>query len=201
MPRIYVAVLADYNAGRLTGEWIDLDGMDLETLQDRVTLLLSKSTEPNVTRTCPACSALDATEPDPECELCHGKVEYPSAEEYAIHDHEGFPEGVQPGEYTPLSEIVETVEMLEEHGEAWAAYADHVGREYATKEAFEDAYCGTWDSEQAYAENLLEDMGTIPNDDSVLSQYFDYKAFTRDLFMSDYFSANTSEGVAVFRCN
>lgn len=44
-PRIYVASIADYNAGRLHGHWID-DCTDPAAVHDAITQLLAESTEP-----------------------------------------------------------------------------------------------------------------------------------------------------------
>jgi antirestriction protein len=90
-PRIYVACLASYNNGVLHGAWIDCDGKDADELQDEVNVILRTSRFPNVT-----------VEVD--------GVEVPSAEEFAIHDHEGFFGLV--GEYTPLSDVADIAEVL-----------------------------------------------------------------------------------------
>ena len=90
--------------------------------------------------------------------------------------------------------------LIDEHGEAFAAYADHVGVDYATEESFQDAYCGEWDSEQAYAENLFDELYAHDVPDHI-APYIDYEAFARDLFMGDYFSVERESGVYVFhRC-
>jgi antirestriction protein len=44
-PRIYVASLSDYNAGRLHGAWVEAD-QDAEALQSAVTAMLAASPEP-----------------------------------------------------------------------------------------------------------------------------------------------------------
>jgi len=44
--KIYVASLADYNAGRLHGCWIDLEGSDAETIQEQIDAMLKQSREP-----------------------------------------------------------------------------------------------------------------------------------------------------------
>lgn len=44
-PRIYVASLADYNAGRLHGRWIDAD-QDAEAIHADITAMLAESREP-----------------------------------------------------------------------------------------------------------------------------------------------------------
>jgi antirestriction protein len=59
-PRIYVACLAAYNAGKLHGEWLDLaDYADADELKEAVQEMLARSSEPG-------------------------------AEEHAIHDYENW---------------------------------------------------------------------------------------------------------------
>ena len=121
----------------------------------------------------------------------------PDAEEWAIHDYDGFgPLGLSESE--DIGRVAELGALIAEHGEAFAAYADHVGAEYATEDGFQDAYCGEWDSEQAYAENLFDELYAheVPEH---IAPYIDYEAFTHDLFISDYFSVDRASGVHVFR--
>ena len=109
----------------------------------------------------------------------------PRAEEWAIHDYEGFV-GIRLSEYEDIAKVSEIAGLVTELGVAWALYADHVGLEYATKEGFEEAYQGEWDSEEDFAENLAEDTMEIPEH---LQYYIDYEKLARDLFINDYFSA------------
>jgi len=44
-PRIYVASLADYVAGRLHGRWIDAD-RPIETIREQIAQMLAESKEP-----------------------------------------------------------------------------------------------------------------------------------------------------------
>jgi len=44
-PRIYVASLADYNAGRLHGCWIDAD-QSADAIRDEIAQMLAESKEP-----------------------------------------------------------------------------------------------------------------------------------------------------------
>lgn len=118
----------------------------------------------------------------------------PSAEEYAIHDHEGFGELIS--EYTSLSAVAELCALLDEHGEAFGAYAENVGVEHADAEGFQDAYCGTWDSEEAYAEHLI-DEGVLGEIAGALASYIDTARLARDLFMCDYWRDDATG--AVFR--
>jgi len=165
-PRIYVACLAAYNAGRLHGEWIDAD-QDAEAIHEEIQAMLAKSPEP-------------------------------MAEEWAIHDHEGFG-GLRLSEFEDIERVAEFGQLIAEHGPAFAAYADHVGHDYATGGGFEEAYCGQWESEVAYAEELFDELYAheIPEN---LRCYVDYEAFSRDLFINDCYSVDCPEGgIYVFR--
>ena len=79
------------------------------------------------------------------------KSPIPNAEEWAIHDYEGFG-GLRLSEYEDIEKVADIAVLIEEHGQAWCAYAGYVGMEYATKEGFEEAYQGEWDSEEDFAE-------------------------------------------------
>lgn len=65
----------------------------------------------------------------------------PLAEEWAIHDYEGFGD-IRIAEYEGLSEVSGLAMLIEEHGEAFTAYAAHVGNEAATEDSFLDAFRG-----------------------------------------------------------
>lgn len=166
--RIYVACLAAYNAGRLHGAWIDID----------------ETTDADAVRE--AIGEMLAASP------------IPGAEEYAIHDHEGFGDLI--GEYEDIVRVVTLGQAIAQHGEAFAAYASHVGAEYATVEDFEEAYAGEWSSEEEFAQDLAEQLGTVPEDAAWPASYIDWERATRDLFLTDYWSTTDSAGsIYVFR--
>ena len=116
------------------------------------------------------------------------------AEEWAIHDYEGFG-GLRLSEYEDITKVAEIAKLIQEHGEAWALYAEFEGIEYATKERFEEAYQGEWDSEEDFAQNLAEETMEIPQH---LQFYIDYEKFARDLFINDFFSIEVSHKIHVF---
>lgn len=64
------------------------------------------------------------------------------------------------------------------------------------KAAFEDAYVGQYDSERDFAEELADDTGMLADAPDFLLTYFDYDAFARDLFMTDYYMSDSGH---VFR--
>ena len=116
------------------------------------------------------------------------------AEEWAIHDFDFM--GLDLNESEDLDVLAELAEALDEHGEPLTAYLDHMGTRDAS--GFEEAYCGTYGSEQDYAYELADEL--MPSDaPDFLTRYFDYEAFCRDLFLCDCFSVRVAGGVAVFR--
>lgn len=122
----------------------------------------------------------------------------PNAEEWAIHDYEGF------GALTiHESEDFETVARLAagiaEHGEALAAYAEHVGSDSELLDAFEDAYLGEYQSGAQLAEELLEGSGIddlIQQLPEPLRRYVkvDYEAYFDDLVAGGEVIAVASRG-------
>ncbi len=51
---------------------------------------------------------------------------------------------------------------------------------------FEEAYQGEFDSELEFTYQLVEESGMLADQPDFLQRYFDYEAFSRDLFISDY---------------
>ena len=119
-----------------------------------------------------------------------------NAEEWAIHDYEGFC-GLRLSENESIEKVAEMAAMIAEHGEAWAKFAEYEGIEYATLERFEEAYAGEWLSEEEFAEELASETMEIPEH---LAFYIDYEKLARDMFINDYFSADSENSkVFVFR--
>lgn len=82
----------------------------------------------------------------------------PGAEEWAIHDYEGFGP-LRLGEYESLETISRLGLGIAEHGLAFAAWAELVVHVADDLGRFEEAYRGHWPSVKAYAEELLDDVG------------------------------------------
>lgn len=207
-PRIYVASLADYNAGHLLGVWIDATDEPAE-IWKQINAMLKRSRYPNVTRRDWVCSCGHewiSTAPTDveECPECGEDKEvtcsdpYASAEEWAIHDHEHL-DGI--GEYGDIETIHRVACGIEQHGEAFALYcSDVLGWHYVGEdviEGFEDAYLGVFDSERAYAEHVIDSgcFGEIP---AHLENYIDTEKLGRDLLM-DLSTARGSEGLHVYQ--
>lgn len=179
-PRIYVACLASYNAGRLHGRWID--AADADTMREEIAEILRASPFPNVTICCPDCAGNAYIGGDPAdpiaCPSCNGSGEVPSAEEYAVHDYDGLPSSF--GEYPDLDTIAAYVEAVEEHGEAFAVWWANESRDDVDVSAFQDAYQGTFNTLADWAESFLEDTGGLAEVPEHLARYFDFEAYAND---------------------
>src|SRR5438128_1507116 len=82
----------------------------------------------------------------------------PGAEEFAIHDHDGF--GLASlGEYEPLERVALLAAGIKAHGQPFGAWAALVGTDPAELARFEEAYRGHWESVREYADQLLNDLG------------------------------------------
>jgi antirestriction protein len=167
-PRIYVASLSDYNAGRLHGAWLAAD-VEAEALYAGVHAMLAAS-------------------PDS------------GAEEWAIHDYEGFG-GLPLSDYEALDSVSRVALGIAEHGGAYAALAAHRGlNDEQLSEAFDQAYLGRYTSLADYADQLADDLGWHQELDALpdpLGLYvrFEAEAFARDLeYGGDVFTADAGEG-------
>lgn len=82
----------------------------------------------------------------------------PAAEEFAIHDFEGFG-AVRLGEYDQIDRVVALGQLIAKHGEAYAAYVDSVGVEEAIEDDFTTRYAGNYPSVENYVDTTIGDWG------------------------------------------
>ena len=131
----------------------------------------------------------------------------PGCEEWWVFDTDGLP-GL--GECSPdeAQRYAKTVQACVEGtgapSAAVFAYLENMHGspgDMSALDSFEDAYCGEWKSRGEYAEDLAESAGYVSQlGDAPLAHYIDWDAWTRDLFLSDYYSAPAPRGgVFVFR--
>src|SRR5690606_32633461 len=119
----------------------------------------------------------------------------PNAEEYAIHDYEGFG-SIKIHEYEGISNIVEYASFIQEQGElGLALLCDYPVDDAQTM--LEEYYQGSYDSEIDFARQLFDDCYAHQMPDSLIC-YFDFEAFARDLFISDYCSVDIGGQTHVF---
>ncbi|MEM9805598.1 MAG: antirestriction protein ArdA [Cyanobacteria bacterium P01_D01_bin.56] len=150
VPAIYVADLADYNAGILRGKWIKINGdTTVEELREEITVMLAEK----------------------------------GHEEYAIHDYNNFPGASELGEFPDLSQLIEVVRAVDDHGYVLAsAYLiyfpinelDQIG----------DRFLGFYDCLGDYAHDLVDSTIDLERAIGNLSYYFDYAAYGNDIEMN-----------------
>lgn len=127
----------------------------------------------------------------------------PGAEEWAIHDYEGFGE-LRLSEWESFERVSAIAAGISEHGDAFSAWLSYDESQDATDaQAFEDAYRGEWDSLRAYAENFADDIGLYDAAEKSGSHYVtvDIDALERDLDIELYTTASDHHTVYVFDTN
>lgn len=138
-PMIYVANLADYNAGYHHGAWIDAT-REPDDIRQKIADLLADS---------PALQAQDETFGD-----------------WAIHDYSGFGQ-IRLDELEDPECISALATGIAEHGDQFTAWVElqdsaelndwaHDGEVQGT---FRDAYLGEYDSLSTYGQQVVDDMG------------------------------------------
>lgn len=152
-PRMCVASLSDYNAGRFHGAWLRAD-VEPEELHEGV-------------------------------QAMHRASPAPGAEEWAIHDFDGFG-AVQLSECESLETVASLARGIAEHGPAFAAWAAISDSDVESPDGFEATYRGRWGSADAYADDLLDDLGATEVLEQVLTWLrpyvrLDTAGFARDL--------------------
>lgn len=114
------------------------------------------------------------------------------AEEYAIHDYEGF-EGVSISEYAGIDTVARMGAFIAEHGALGASLLEQFGGDVDQAEStLEDCYHGQFASLADYMEEMTTESVTIPE---ALRYYVDWDAMARDAEMgSDLFTIETAQG-------
>lgn len=114
------------------------------------------------------------------------------AEEYAIHDYEGF-EGVSISEYAGIDSVARMAAFIAEHGALGAGLLEHFGGDMDQAEtALQDCYHGQFASLADYMEELTIEGVTIPE---ALRYYVDWQGMARDAEMAgDLFTIEAAHG-------
>lgn len=117
------------------------------------------------------------------------------AEEYAIHDYEGF-EGARIEEYSSVETIHALAAFIDEHGELGGRIVEYYGDLDDARTALEDHYHGVYQSVSEFAEELTEQTVEIPGP---LRHYIDYERMASDLEINDILAIDTGfERVHIF---
>ncbi len=160
-PQIWVGSWLDYNNGVLHGQWIDAARDDGDVWADIQAMLAASPT------------ALSTGE---------------AAEDWGIFDYDNFGP-LKVGEQETISFVTAVARGIAEHGPAFAAWADVVEDE-AQLGGFTDAYLGEYDSLEAYADQLVDDLGYNQILDDTLPEHvrryveFDVGTVANDLRLS-----------------
>lgn len=162
--RIYVACLASYNAGRLHGVYID----DLDMFDG------------------------DEVHERVQAMLATSPVE--GAEEWAIHDHEGFG-AYRVEESHSFEELCQVAKLIAEHGSEVASHAlEHVELARAS-DYIADSYQGQHRSLADWAEQWLEDTGMMQEVPEWARYYIDTSAWARDAnYNGEVYAVDSSHG-------
>lgn len=100
------------------------------------------------------------------------------AEEWAIHDYEGF-EGASLSEYASFESVAALAEFIEQHGKIGGQLVSYYGGNLEDAKTRLDEYHGEFESLEDYARQYTQDCGTqIPEQ---LQNYIDYAAMGRDM--------------------
>ena len=123
------------------------------------------------------------------------------AEEWAIHDHEGF-HGLIKGEWPNLEDVCKWAELIAEHGEAIALYGAYNGIDTDELESrFLDSYRGEWDSFQDYVEQTCDDIGYLENVPDHIKYHIDWESVAREWSYDHFEEKAAGGGVHVFDAN
>lgn len=173
-PRIYVASLSDYNAGKLLGRWIDAD-RGAEHIWQEIKAMLASSKEM-------------------------------VAEEWAIHDFEGFG-ALRLEEYDSIDAVAELAEFTTEHGNVFPALVSHFGGLSQIEEAkqyLSDGYHGSFKSIEDYVEQFMDDcygdvLSKLPD---IIKYHIDYAGIAHDFELGgDIFTLDIDGELHVFSSN
>lgn len=124
----------------------------------------------------------------------------PGAEEWAIHDYEGFGE-MRLSEWESFERVSAIAEGIAEYGAAFAAWLSYDdSRDLSDVSAFEDAFRGEWDSLRAYAEDYAEQTGMYDAAEKSGSSYVvvDIDMLERDLDIELYSVRSDQHTVYIF---
>jgi antirestriction protein len=131
-PRIYVASIHDFNFGIQHGIWLDAD-QEPDELRQAISTMLAAS---------PIAKEL-----------------HQPTDEWIIQHYDGFGQLVL-GEYESLETIVRLADGINRHGEPFIHWASYVGIERTEDlERFNQAFVGHWETLEAFADHVLDDLG------------------------------------------
>ncbi len=129
----------------------------------------------------------------------------PGAEEWAVHDHEGFGE-ISLSEWPDISRIAVIARLIEEHGDAFSLWYEAQDAQNVEVEELEEKFLEQWrgahDSKEAFADYLLDTTGQLSEIPEWARGYFNFEAYARDLEMDgDYSFVHANGQIYAFSCH
>jgi antirestriction protein len=106
-----------------------------------------------------------------------GNSPEPDAEEWTIHDYEGFG-NFRISEFESIEQIHEFAAFIEEHGELGTLLLAEYCGDLVTARNMAENYIGCYSSMADYAQELTEESVEIPES---LKYYIDYESMARDM--------------------
>ncbi len=118
-----------------------------------------------------------------------------NAEEWAIHDYEGF-EGVSISEWESFERVSEIATFIAEHGELGGKLVSYFGNLEDAQNAIGDQYAGEYRSTADFVQEMTEQGTEIPDG---LQYYIDWGAMARDWEINDILTIETGfEAIHIF---
>lgn len=126
----------------------------------------------------------------------------PGAEEWAVHDYEGFGE-ISLSEWPDIGRVSKIASLIEAHGDAFSLWYGAQDAQSFEIEELEEKFLEQWrgahDSKEAFADYLLDSTGQLEEMPELAQRYFDFGAYARDLELcGDYSFIATQGQVYVF---
>lgn len=121
-------------------------------------------------------------------EVCHKLHADEEDPELMFQDYQCFPEqwySESCMDEETFDKIKAFCEMSDEVQRAFRVYISCMGDDSVS--GFEESYEGEYDSEEDFAQYIVNECYDLERMMGDLSYYFDYKSYARDLFMSDYY--------------
>lgn len=109
------------------------------------------------------------------------------AEEWAIHDYDGFG-SVSISEYEGFESVSNKAAFIDEHGALGAELIGYYGDIEDAKSALEDRYAGEYESLSDFAQEITEQGASVPDN---LAYYIDYEKMARDMEINDVLAIKT----------
>lgn len=173
--------------------------------------MLRESKYPNVTVDCSECDGSGFADTDIQtveapCPDCNGTGKVPSAEEWAIHDYEGFG-GWKLSESEDIDSIAAYAEAISDlddsESEAFQAWVDNQPGytvDCDSLESFWEEYQGFHKSLADYAYDYIEQTDSLPKDlPAFIKSNIDYEGIGRDFELDgDIWTHQGEHGLHVF---